>query len=157
MIASVHILTSAALSKGIDNIYILPFAALALHFLVDMIPHYDYRPFEEISPKKSVFLIIADNLFGVFAVFLLSYFNNWNFAEYYAASIAIFFGLLPDILSKSFKLFILKENKYAVAFRAFHKKLHLVFINYFITDFHKGFYQQVAVSTISIIVLLYAA
>lgn len=155
MVAFPHILTSVALSRVVRNPYFLPPAAFALHFLIDIIPHWDYHPLENISFKKSMLFVILDHSIGVLTVFAIGYYFEWSFMDYKLAAISAFFGLLPDVMSKTFKFFILKENKYTMRFRVLHRRLHLIFIEDFINDFHKGFYQQIIISILAVVVIIY--
>ena len=144
MILSPHILASAALSRKIHNIFLLPFAAVISHFLLDRIPHWDYRV-SQMSWLKRIFFVGTDHFLGFGTVFLIGFFSGWSPADYYLALISIFFGLLPDgflVLYHSFP-----KNKYLIAYRHFHLNIH----SKLRIDFKNGFPQEVAISVIAII------
>ncbi len=148
MVITPHILTSVALSRQINNIYLIPFASFILHFLVDAIPHWDYHPFES-TFKKGFFIIGADYLISICIIFIIGFFYNWRVLDYGLAFLASFFGILPDIITVYIKYYSLK-NKLALKYRRLHNKIHFIKVD----DFSKGFYQQVAVSLAAIIVVL---
>lgn len=149
MIATPHILASVALSRFIKDPYIIPFVSFFFHFLIDIIPHADYRIFKkDVSVKKSIFLISLDNLTGFSIIFIIGYFLNWGWGDYKLALISAFFGILPDIF-QTFAKTIFYENKIAVFYRQFHEKTHIIKIN----NLKKGFFQQIVVVTIAVIIL----
>ena len=151
MIATIHILTSVALSREVNNPYLLAVLAFVFHFFIDAIPHKDYRIFKkDISVRKSFFMISLDNLTGFFAIFIIGYFLNWNIFDYKLALISAFFGILPDVF-QTFAKIVFKENKIAIFYRRLHKKTHIIKIN----DWKYGFFQQIAVAVIAVIIIIW--
>jgi len=151
MVATPHILVSVVLSRFIKDPYLLGAFAFAFHFVIDAIPHADYRIFKkDVSIKKSFFLISLDNLIGFFAIFIIGYFLKWNLLDYKLALISAFFGILPDIFQTLTK-FVFKENKIAIFYRNFHKKTHIIKID----NWKYGFFQQIVVVIIAIVVIIY--
>lgn len=151
MIAAPHILASVALLRFIKDPYIIPFASFFFHFLIDIIPHTDYRIFKkDVLFKKSVFLIFFDNLIGFSAVFIIGNFLEWSAFDYKIALISAFFGILPDVF-QTFAKTVFKEKKIAIFYRRFHEKMHIIKIN----DWKYGFFQQIIVAAIAIIVIIY--
>lgn len=147
MIIAPHILASAALSRKIQNIFLLPFAAIIFHFLIDRIPHWDYRVSRMSWPKR-IFFVGLDHLIGLVTIFLIGFFSGWNQNDYYLAAISIFFGLLPDGFIVFYHLF--PKNKYLCAYRRFHLKIHAKLR----LDFQNGFPQELAILIISIILMI---
>lgn len=100
------------------------------------------------SWPKRIFFVGLDHLIGFAVIFLIGFFSGWNLADFYLAAISIFFGLLPDgflVLYHSFP-----KNKYLRAYRRFHLKIHAKLR----LDFKNGFPQELAVSIISIILIV---
>lgn len=151
MVATPHILASVALSRFIKNPYLIPPVAILFHFLIDAIPHKDYRIFrKDVLFKKSLYLISLDNLIGFLAVFVIGYFLKWSFFDYELALISAFSGILPDIFQTLARIFF-RENKIAIFYRGLHEKTHLIKID----DLKYGFFQQIAVAVIAIIVIMW--
>lgn len=151
MILTPHILTSVALSRGFVNPYFLAPAAFLFHFIVDAVPHVDYRIFKrDVSFKKSIFLLLSDNLIGITAIFIIGNFLEWGAFDYKLALISAFFGTLPDVFQTLAKT-VFKGNKIAGFYRRFHEKMHIIKIN----DFKKGFFQQIAVAVIAVVVIIW--
>lgn len=148
MVITPHILISAALSRQIKIVYLIPFVSFFSHFLIDAIPHWDYRPLK-MTFKKGLFSIAVDYLIAISIIFIIGFFYDWHILDYELAFLASFFGILPDIIAVYIKFYSVK-NKFALMYRRLHKKVHFIKID----DFNKGFYQQIAVSLIAIIVML---
>lgn len=149
MIITPHILASVALSRNIRNIYLLPFISFFFHFLIDAIPHWDYKPLK-MNFKKALLSISIDYFIAISVIFILGFFSNWNVFDYGLAFLASFFGILPDIISVCAKLYF-KKNRVLILYRRFHKLIHIIKID----DFNKGFYQQVAVAIIAVVMIIY--
>lgn len=150
MIATPHILMSVALSREISNPYLLAPLAFVFHFVIDAIPHKDYRIFKkDVLFKKSIFLIFFDNLIGLSIVFIIGNFLEWSAFDYKIALISVFFGTLPDVFQTLAKT-VFKENKIAIFYRRFHEKMHIIKIN----DWKYGFSQQIAVAIIAVVIII---
>lgn len=150
MIATPHILTSVALSRGFVNPYFLAPTAFLFHFIVDAVPHADYRIFKrDVSFKKSVFLLLSDNLIGIAAIFIIGNFLAWGATDYKLALISAFFGTLPDVFQTLAKT-VFKGNKIAASYRKLHDKMHIIKID----SLRRGFLQQIAVAALAVVVII---
>src|SRR3989344_2045791 len=118
MILSSHIITGAALGANFQNIYLMPTAAIALHFFLDKIPHYDYtiKPFSFIVSAK----VFADIGISAITILIIYLFFNPNINPAYVIA-GIFFSVLPDgFLLISF----IFQNKWLQKYRQFHDFFH---------------------------------
>ncbi len=101
MILVTHSIVGGALSVVQKSVPAAFFVGLLSHYLMDMIPHYDYEAGVDGSgdPKKlKPFLIkIAfDGLLGVLVPLMLFYPDNWF--EFFKLFAGIAGGVLPDFL-----------------------------------------------------------
>lgn len=117
MILTPHILAGAALATQISNpVAIIP-AALAAHYLLDAVPHWDYDI--RSSRKAAIVKVTADIALASTLIFYMI----WNLAPEKQINILIggFFGVMPDGLL--FLSWIIKKN-YLAAFTRFHDFWH---------------------------------
>lgn len=118
MILSPHIITGAALGANFHHPYLLPLSAIALHHLLDKIPHYDYqiKPFSSRVALK----VFADISIGLLIVAIIYLFINSNINLMYTA-MGMLFGTLPDgILLVSF----IFNNNILIKYQKFHSFIH---------------------------------
>lgn len=118
MILSSHLITGAALGANFQNIYLMPIAAMALHFFLDKIPHYDYKikPFSLVVIAK----VTADISFGIITILIIYLFFNPSINLTHTA-IGMFFSALPDgFLLASF----IFKNKWLQKYQKLHVFFH---------------------------------
>ncbi len=112
-------LVGAAIGFYSKNIGIAFLFGLASHYLIDILPHWEYLSEVKISKKSDAVKIFSDFIFGLLAVLFLI----WGYPEKAViVSFAIFGSLLPDIscfLYKTFKSFRFLKIHYD-----FHYKIH---------------------------------
>ena len=128
MILLPHMLVGAALGSRIHNFAILFVAAIALHFLLDRLPHWEYLEVGiiKMSPKElSLFLLKAvfDLSSGIFLL--------WLFWPKLGSPIYVIFGvfisLLPDgicLLYTVIKMLFKLDIKVLRKFYDFHLFIH---------------------------------
>lgn len=122
MILSPHLITSAALGANFQStgwkIYLLPIIAIALHFILDRVPHYDYKikPFSPIVAAK----VITDISIGIIIILIIYLFFNPSL-NLTIVAIGMFFGVLPDgFLLASF----IFKNEWLQKYQRFHNFFH---------------------------------
>lgn len=122
MILTPHILIGAALGANLPPatlfLYLLPFAAVSLHYALDRVPHYDYKiyPFSLIRALK----ILLDLTFGILTIWLIYRFFNPTLNIPHTA-LGAFFGILPD--GFSFLSFIIPWKLFS-RYQYFHNFFH---------------------------------
>ncbi|MBI4993349.1 hypothetical protein HZC33_00070 [Candidatus Wolfebacteria bacterium] len=153
MILSSHIVAASALSAPLINqpfsflnsalVFIISFLS---HFLIDMIPHWDYKTaFGEKIKKADEFVDSKElkNLFqsdlvkfffdGILGIVLsLAIFNfsdfliDFNFEKIFMFSLIILGGILPDALNAFyfFRKKYLNEKSFLEYFHRFHNSVH---------------------------------
>lgn len=126
MIITPHILAGAVVGSRIHNYWLVAILSVAVHFLLDSIPHKEYDTDDLDSNragKGMIFDLIKVALDFAIGIGLSIYFGV--FAGGYDLNYfltGMFFGILPDFISYSRILFNFPEPK---ALTKFHDGLHL--------------------------------
>lgn len=128
MILTSHLLTGAAITTKVTNPFLsLPLAILS-HYLLDTLPHRDYRFNNRKNTKRILkerswqdlksnffrffldgFLIILDGIFGLIVIFLI--FSGKSLPPFFW--LVIFGTILPDLLASLYYIFprgVLKKH-----------------------------------------------
>ncbi|MDD3486976.1 MAG: hypothetical protein PHF35_01185 [Candidatus Moranbacteria bacterium] len=123
MILASHILSGAVIGENINNPYIVAISAVAVHFLLDFVPHGDYL--DKKSKFQEFWKVALDLLSGLGIVFAILYFQkaDFTFHQIQNTAIGIFFSLLPDGLTL---LYWKMGMKFLGPIYRFHQKLHLI-------------------------------
>jgi hypothetical protein len=149
MILLVHLILGAAIGSKISNIYLAIILALLSHYLLDIIPHFDYPvKSNDRNQWKKLLLgavkVALDLLVGISLILIFS--KNQPLVY-----IGAFFALLPD--GFTVLKYLIPNNKIFEAHYALHMKLH------FLKDKKISMFwrilNQVIVVIISIIILKY--
>ena len=137
MVITPHMLIGAAIGSQSSNLLVAFGLGLVSHFLLDILPHWDY--IDDINFERSVLKKIAlDFVLGSVLVLIFA----WSYNRMAVIMMAAIFGaLLPDFLIALSKLF---ENKYLSSWRSFHHKIHI---------FKKLSFWQGLPATISVILI----
>lgn len=117
MILSTHIIVGGLIGGTSKNYFWAAMLALASHYLLDAIPHWDYltAKFKDATSSNKKFFkekyfwvdflkIAIDIAIGIIVLFFLVRGKNLN---YYQITIGVFFAILPDplqFISWTFKL-----------------------------------------------------
>lgn len=96
MLLATHALVGASAAQKIKNPFLSFPLILALHFLMDLIPHWDLgTDFRKRTKVKNFFLAFLDGLSALLSVFFLfQYQKSFSFLLWLGAGIS----LLPDFL-----------------------------------------------------------
>ncbi|MCL5004459.1 MAG: hypothetical protein M1170_00730 [Patescibacteria group bacterium] len=140
MILSSHIIVASATSApflaktlNFQNAVFILFASLASHFLIDMIPHWDYQMSsfpkengERLFVRKTSFFIkdLTKNFLDFFAGIAVAVFIvGWpqNFMGFLAFGLVIFGAILPDALAA---IFIISKWRFLEPLYKFHVAIH---------------------------------
>jgi len=121
MILTTHILSGALIGTKIKNPFYIVIISIAVHFILDTLPHGDYLNSK--SKLKEFWKVAIDLVFGLGLVFLILFsrgeISNQVLLENIA--IGIFFSLFPD--GTTF-LYIWMKVKFLRPIKRFHEKLH---------------------------------
>ncbi len=122
-------LAGAAIGAKVQNFWIISAATLALHFILDALPHWEYNSGLEndFIPKRNFFYFAAkvalDLAIGSFLVFFF-----WRHSPYLTFAIfGAIFGILPDgfvLLHIALKSLLNQEPKIIKKVRDFHHAIH---------------------------------
>ena len=124
MILSTHFVTGTAVASLTDSPELLVVSALVLHFLLDMIPHWEYmEELTELKQKKAQLKLALDIIVGpvlILALVLFSY--GTDFKKLFWFFLAGTVSVLPD--GCSFLYFIFPRNKLLARIYRFHEFVH---------------------------------
>jgi hypothetical protein len=122
MILTTHFVTGAAVASLTDRPVMMIIASLALHFLLDMLPHWEYiaEEFNSVGElKKYLPKLTVDILLGPLLVFtLFCYFVGFDSGKIFWLFLGGFFGIMPDGLT--FLRAIFSQNKVLGRLYHFH-------------------------------------
>lgn len=143
MILTTHLLIHAIIGSQISNPAVAFIVNLLLHYLLDMIPHWDY--IEKIL-RKDIPNIITDFIIGCLSLIPLYYFFS---GEVYLHSFVwgAFAGVLPDLLQGMYHLLGFK-------FLEPHQRFHTLFHFQKNQPFIKGFSIQLLLVILGIVIFL---
>jgi len=155
MILIPHLIAGALVGAKIQNPAGIFLIAVTLHFLLDIIPHWDYWDYlkgaiSEMPPKKFRQFMgeaMVDLVLGIFIIWLI--FKNSPLPHQNIAWGA-FCGILPDglvLLNQITK----EKNNYLSKFQNFHDRLHWLFIK----NKKIPLWLGILTETITMIVLLF--
>lgn len=115
MLIASHMLVAGYVGERIGDPVLAFFVGIIIHFLLDLVPHYDTTDDGKFTFRQ-ISLLVIDGIIGLVIVYQVLLGNNFN-ASYIAGAIG---GLVPDILDNS--------PFWKKAFRRtiFGKKLHLL-------------------------------
>jgi hypothetical protein len=120
MILTTHILAGAVLGKEINNPYAVAGLAIAVHFLMDLVPHGDYL--NKKSKMREFWKVAFDLAVGLGTVVAILFFRGEpSVANLRGIAIGIFFSLLPDGTTL---LYWKMGMKFLKPIKMFHEKMH---------------------------------
>jgi len=127
MIITPHILVGATIGSKISSLPLIFITAFLAHFVLDMIPHWEYsiariKKDKKISKKSygESLKIAIDSLFAIIIIFLLTR-NSFN---QFKIMFGGFSGIVPDILLMASWL---KPSKPLIILKRFHYWIHCLF------------------------------
>jgi len=151
MILFPHMLAGAVLGSRINNFAIIFIAALALHFFLDRLPHWEYTNLElgKMNLREMPFFLFKAVLDFSFGIVLL-----WLFWPKLGSPIyvifAVFVSLLPDgicFLHVAIKILFKFEVKILKKFYNFHLLIHG-------PKHKKSLFWELAIEGLTVIILL---
>lgn len=148
MILSTHFVTGAAVASYTDSPAVLIAGAIILHFLLDLIPHWEYvNRLSEL--KKRIPYLLIDIVSGPMVIFIailvLFGFNLENLYWFFLGGLA---SMLPDSLT--FLYIIFPKNNLLKNFYRFHNWVHLLTTGEKQIDWRFGFAFQIMLDVIAV-------
>ncbi len=144
MILLSHTITGAIIGQKLGNPYLISIIALVSHFLLDMIPHWNYDIPGKFSSWKFMHILpdIIPSIL-IYLVFLFSFPDQWL-----NVNLGVCFAILPDFLTLT-KLFPgLKD--FFKPLNKFHKKIQRETKTVF-----TGLTTQIIYISLLIVILIY--
>ncbi|MBU0648328.1 hypothetical protein KJ855_04065 [Patescibacteria group bacterium] len=128
MVSSVHLMSGAAIASSTDNWLIIVFGSLILHFVLDIVPHWNPDP-----KKWPVWKYAASAVVDVaLAVLIILWLAGWKIS--WQMVVAMLVSELPDILALIGYVFKVKVLE---SYNKWHANIQVHSFNFF------GFASQV--------------
>ena len=110
MILTTHALTGAVIGKNIDNIWLIIIASIFTHFILDSFRHGEYvESFDKkVTIRNTWWKVGLDFLSGLFIIFALISWKDFDFIKIRNILIGSFFSMFPDFLTFLYWKFNLK-------------------------------------------------
>jgi hypothetical protein len=122
MILTTHILSGAVIGAEIKNPFYIAVISIAVHFLLDLLPHGDYL--NKKSGFREFWKVAIDLVIGLSIVATVIFSSGVvRPSELQNVAIGIFFSLLPDGITF---LYWKMGIKFLKPIFTFHQKLHLI-------------------------------
>jgi hypothetical protein len=120
MTGTTHFLAGAAIGKATGNSILAIIFGFIFHFIMDLVPHWDYGYYFE---KKLKHFIIAasDPLIGVLIYVGIGLYRGYDFHTWLVTFLGGCFCLLPDVMGVFIRLFRLKRLKWL---NVIHNRVH---------------------------------
>lgn len=97
MMLTTHILTGAVVGKNTGNIWLIAIFSIILHFILDHFRHGEY--WNNGSKMNECWKGFLDLFFGFSVLILIIYCSDFSSAKIKDILTAIFFSLVPDVLT----------------------------------------------------------
>lgn len=101
MILTTHAISGAAIGKNIDNVWAIIALSLLMHFVLDSFRHGEYvESFDKKVAIRNTWWKVGLDLFsGLFIIFVLIFWNSFDFIKTRNILIGSFFSMFPDLLT----------------------------------------------------------
>jgi hypothetical protein len=154
MTATAHALVSAAIARAVPNPYLAIPLAVASHFIMDAVPHWDIGTDWRARTKKITgALAIAETVLGI----TLAYFLFRGKVETPLLLSAIIAGELPDWLEAPWYIFFAKKNGPAKKFGFWERLTYNIYrwenVFHSKTDLPFGLITQIAIVAFFLLLL----
>ncbi|MFH1461086.1 MAG: hypothetical protein ABIF84_01560 [Patescibacteria group bacterium] len=143
MILTPHMLVGAAIGSHVSNLWLAFCFGLASHYLLDILPHWDYLLKVEFSNLNNVKKVATDLIFGIILILILT----WSMPNKIIILAAVVASILPDFINGIYSNYKVQWLKYLVQF---HHKIHI----YVGLSFRQGMPATIIVSLAAILVLI---
>jgi hypothetical protein len=117
MIITPHILVGAAIGAQASNVWVVFCFGVISHYLLDILPHWDYLDDLRITKLKYFIKMVLDLVLGLIIVGIIV----WNFPNKIVIGIGIGAALLPDLIQFLYMNF---KFRWLRPFAQFHYKIH---------------------------------
>lgn len=130
MILTPHMLVGAAIGSKIENYWAIFILATALHFIFDMLPHWEYgRRYEiETITRRGLFLFFLQALIDLFAGLAIIVWVLWPEPFNYYVLFGALVSILPDGLVLLYAVWAVaskKKDNWLKKYYDFHKFFHI--------------------------------
>lgn len=120
MVISAHFIVGAAAGKATGNPILAVLIGLAFHFLMDLVPHWNYGH-DALKKTKTLLLILLDPLLA-FALYLaIGLVRGFDFSTWLVTFIGGAACVLPDLIEFIIRTFKIKS---LVSVLRFHRAIH---------------------------------
>ncbi|MDD5731335.1 MAG: hypothetical protein PHU42_00335 [Patescibacteria group bacterium] len=120
MVISSHFLAGAAIGKATGNPILAVVFGFALHFIMDLVPHWNYG-YKHLKKIKTLILVLLDP-FLAFALFVtIGILRGYNSATWIAAFLGGAACALPDLIELIIRILKIKPLSF---FLKFHRNVH---------------------------------
>ncbi len=144
MILTPHMLVGAAIGSQVSNPWLAFCFGLLSHYLIDLLPHWDYLQEVKVSNPSHIKKVMADLLIGAIAVLVLT----WPEPNKLIIFVAVAASILPDFMNGiylNFKTWGLKHHS------IFHNKIHI----FKGLSFWQGILTTIIVSFLAIFMIIH--
>lgn len=127
MLETPHTLVGAALAVKIQNPFISLPLALASHFILDRLPHWNPHLYTEKKKngkisKKSFTIVILDSSLALISGVSIALLKSQNTAEFAVVIAACFLSVLPDVVESPY-FFLNQKSKIMEKWISFQKSI----------------------------------
>ncbi len=129
MILTAHLLVGAAIGSKIHIFWAVSIIALASHFFLDSLPHWEYHPGlkDGTIPKRNIFSFVIKLTIDFAVGLFLVIFFSWHSPNLIFVVLGAFVSILPDgfiFLHFALKTFFRREPLAIKKIRDFHHLVH---------------------------------
>ncbi|HRY60056.1 MAG TPA: hypothetical protein P5096_01615 [Patescibacteria group bacterium] len=120
MVISSHFIAGAALGKATGNPILAVVFGFVLHFVMDLVPHWNYG-YKHLKKVKTLLLVLMDPLLA-FALYLtIGLIRGYSASTWLVTFLGGFFCALPDLIEFFIRVFNIKP---LIFFLKFHRAVH---------------------------------
>lgn len=120
MTGTTHYLAGAAIGKVTGNPILGAVFGFIFHFVMDLVPHWDYGLYLERKFRKFV-VAACDPIFGFLVYLLIGYLCKYDLDTWIVTFVGGFFCLLPDVMGIFIRIFRIKALR---PLNVFHDRVH---------------------------------
>lgn len=128
MLETSHVLVGAAIAVKIGNpLFTIPLA-LASHFVLDIVPHWNPHLNKEVEKfgnpsKKSTVIVIIDSSLALFSGSYVACRALPNISLFLTILLSCFFAVLPDLIEAPYFFLNIRNNKFIIKWIKFQRSI----------------------------------
>jgi len=120
MIISPHFIAGAAVGKLTGNPILAVVIGFVFHFVMDMVPHWNYG-YKSLKKIKTFLLILLDPFLAFILFLAIGLVRGFDFSTWLATFLGGFVCALPDLIEFIIRIFKLKPLAF---YLRFHRAIH---------------------------------